>query len=260
MDGIISNRRLMMIFGMPAILAAAAACDGDSVSGVRRSSGVTELQNESTEDLAEYVLPDWYEGERPVLRARIDVARERVWVLTWSGVELYDAKARQKLARVLLPDWSRARKLNTCPPDLVVGAKGEALISSNAVPTLWRIDPTTFSVNKHEPVPDKEDERKEIGFSALAYSPQQGVYFAMSTSHGLLWRIDPLFRRAQNIPLSAPIRGGCGLDVITRAPGGRASRFLGLCVRSDRKEWTINLAPDQRSGYVLEARCKVDSR
>jgi hypothetical protein len=189
----------------------------------------------------------------------MDSARERLWVLTWNGVELHNVKTRQKLAHVLLPDWLWVKEPYSCPPDLALGPKGEAVISSNVVPTLWRVDPTTFAAGKYEPVLD-EDVGKDVGFSALAYSAKQGVFFAVSGLHGSLWRIDPLFRRAQKVALSAPIRNACALAVRAHTPSQRASRLVGLCVRSDRKDWTINLAPDQRSGYVSTVQCTTASR
>jgi hypothetical protein len=93
----------------------------------------------------------------------------------------------------------------------------------------------------------------DVGFTGLTYSAQQGAFFAVS-NYGALWRIDPSFRRAQKIPLSAPIAGACGVSVRSTR-----SRFFGLCVSGPQGGWTINLAPDHRSGYVSQTPCSRSS-
>src|SRR5579862_3276569 len=131
---------------------------------------------------------------------------------------------------------------------------GEAVVSSNVVPTLWRIDPVTLAASEHELTLD-DDSGKDIGFTGLVYSAQQGAYFAVSAFQGALWRIDPLLRRAQSIPLSAPLPDACGLAIRSPAIDRRASRFAGFCVRSNQANWLVDLAPDQRSGFVRTGLC-----
>lgn len=188
------------------------------------------------------------------LRSQVDPARDRLWVLTKSGVQLYDLKSRQKIRDIALPDWSWAGEPYGCSPDLALGPTGEALISSDIRPTLWRVDAVTMRVSKHELVLD-EDRDKDVGFSGLVYSAEQGAYFAVSAVQGSLWRIDPLLSRAQKIPLSALLARACGLSVLPRVLKQRTSRFSGFCARSAKGGWTINMAPDQRSGYVFAQAC-----
>ncbi len=254
MYGIFSRHIAADVFGIAVIAVLAAGCDGDAAStGIRQQkddvSGV-----ESKMSLVEREPPDWFRGERPVLRIRQDAARGRLWALTAQGVEVYDIARRWKLAEIALPGWLWAREPYVCPPDLAIGPGGEAVISSNVVPTLWHIDPVTLAISQHDLVLD-EDSGKDIGFTGLAYSAQQVAFFAVSALHGSLWRIDPLLRRAQNIPLSAPLPKACSLAIQHRAPGQRASRFVGLCVRTDQGGRVVNLAPDQRSGYVRSGFC-----
>ena len=163
-----------------------------------------------SEHSAERVLPAWYQGNARVLRVQADVARERLWVLTEDALELYDLSRRQRLAQVALQDWVWAHEPYACPPDLALDAKGAAIVSSNVVPVLWRIDPT--------------------------------------------------LRRAQKIPLSAPLHGVCGITISRHAPDGRASRFLSFCAASEHGPWWVNLAPDQRFGYVSRVRCDASRR
>jgi hypothetical protein len=102
------------------------------------------------------------------------------------------------------------------------------------------------------------DSDKDVGFSGLVYSSEHGGYFAASYSHGSLWSIDPLFRRAQKIPLSAPIPEACGLAVRPRSSQPALGRLADLCVRTPRGPrggWTVVFAQDRRSAYVSAAPC-----
>jgi hypothetical protein len=194
------------------------------------------------------IPPGWHEDGLPILRFQKDAVRDRGWILARSGVLVFDFKTRSTTAHVSLPEWTWAGEEFTCLPDLALGPKGEAVISSNVVPTLWRIDPVTLAVSRHELVLDADTD-KDVGFTGLTYSAQQGAFFAVS-HFGALWRIDPLFKRAQKIPLSAPIAKACGVAI--RPTKGR---FLRLCVGGPQGGWTINLAPDHRSGYVFQQPC-----
>jgi hypothetical protein len=204
------------------------------------------------EEVGHTVPLGWHEEGQPVLRFQKDAARQRGWILTPTGVVVVDFKLRQSIALVQLPEWTWAGAEYSCVPDLAVGPKGEALVSSNVVPTLWRIDPVTLAVTRHEPVLDA-DTTKDVGFTGLTYSAKQEAFFAVS-EFGALWRIDPLFRRAQKIPLSAPILKACGVAI----PATK-SRFVSLCVSGPQGGWTINLAPDHRSGYVRPEPCRDSS-
>jgi hypothetical protein len=207
----------------------------------------------SAEEIGNTVPLGWHEEGQPVLRFQKDSARQRGWILTPTGVVVVDFKLRQSIALVQLPEWTWAGAEYSCVPDLAVGPKGEALVSSNVMPTLWRIDPITLAVTRHEPVLDA-DTTKDVGFTGLTYSAKQEAFFAVS-EFGALWRIDPLFRRAQKIPLSASIGKACGVAIRSAR-----SRFFGLCVGGPQGGWTINLAPDHRSGYVFEQPCTIEAK
>jgi hypothetical protein len=133
----------------------------------------------------------------------VDPARQRVWTLTQDGVFLHDA-ATGKEIEVTVPGWQWADTRYACLPDLALGPRGEVVITSNIVPTLWRIDPETLAVSMHPLVLDADTD-KDMGFSVLVYSSERGAYFAVSDPHGSLWRIDPHFTSARKIPLPASI-------------------------------------------------------
>ena len=197
-------------------------------------------------------LPPGYEEGLPILRLQKDAARDRGWLLVRDGVLVFDLKTRRTIARISLPEWQWADETYICPPDLVLGPKGEALVSSNVVPTLWRVDPVSLAVTRHALVLDAHDD-KDVGFTGLAFSAAHGSFYAVS-HFGALWRIDLVLTRAQKVDLSAPITGACG--VATRRRKGTFNRFFGLCVRGDQGGgWTVNLAPDRRSGYVMARPC-----
>ena len=187
------------------------------------------------------------------MRYQVDPARNRVWFLTRDGVFFYDVTKPEKIV-VPLPGWQWVSAPHGSLPDVTLGPKGEAVITSNIVPTLWRIDPETLAVSVHPLVLDA-DTNKDVGFSGLVYSSEHGAYFAVSYVYGSLWKIDPLFRRAQKIQLSASIPKAYGLAVRPRIVKQETNRQAGLCARGTKGDWIINLAPDQRSAYVTTASC-----
>jgi hypothetical protein len=175
-----------------------------SISGCDTSAA--PRQAASADDAQQFQLPN--------ARYQIDPDRKRLWVLTFDGLFVYDVSRPERVA-VPLPGWVSVGELYSCLPDLALGPKGDAVVTSNSVPTLWRVDPDTLSASVHPLVLDADTD-KDVGFSALAYSPQHGAFLAASYSHGSLWRIDPLFERAQKIALTAPIPKACGLTVRPR--------------------------------------------
>jgi hypothetical protein len=168
----------------------------------------------------------------------------RTWHLSPTGVNVLDGRTGKRVAEVALPDWQWAGEPYRCDPAIAVGPGGEALVTSDVVPTLWRIDPVSLVVTLHQPVLDADSDR-EMGFTGLVYSGAHAAYFGVSYD-GSLWRIDPLLRRAQKVALDAPVPGACHL-ALRRQDTHRPSA---LCVLGNAGMLTIELAPDQRWGYV----------
>ena len=137
-----------------------------------------------------------------------------------------------------------------CVPDVAHGPRGEAVVSSDVMPVVWRRDGATGRVTRHELVLDAHRDR-DVGFSGLLWSAEHGTYFAYSRANGGLWRIDPGLRRAQAIALSERISDGCALRRLSR------TRFARFCVLGERGDFAIDLAPDQRSGTVRRG-CRDD--
>jgi hypothetical protein len=196
---------------------------------------------------------DASESHAPNVRYQVDQARKRVWILNGDGVFLYDVAARRGTL-LPLPNWEWVGALYSCLPDLALGPRGEAVITSNVLPTLWRIDPETLAVSEHPLALDADTDR-DMGFSGLTYSAEQGAFFAVSDIHGSLWRIDPQLKSARKITLSAPIPRACGLAVRSRIVRQKTFRPAGLCVHAAQGGWAVDLSLDQRSAYVRAMSC-----
>ena len=121
------------------------------------------------------------------------------WTLSTEGVYLHNARSAQRRA-VALPGWHWAGEPFACQPDLALGPRGELVVTSNILPTLWRVDPRTHAVTVHALELDA-DQHKDVGFAGLVYSVPSRAFFAVSQLHGSLWMIDPSLQRGRKIAL-----------------------------------------------------------
>ena len=183
-------------------------------------------------------------------RQRQQPDRARAWVIEANG--LFLEEARKPRRSIDLPGWHWAGEAYACAPDVAIGPRGEAIVTSNVLPVLWKIDPDTLAVSVHRLELDA-DHDKDVGFSGLVYSERNGAYFAVSELQGSMWRIDPLLRRAQKVAVAGPVRGACSLSVQRQE---RVSRFSRLCLDGSHG---VNLSPDQRSAFVQAGGCARDA-
>src|SRR5262245_15615420 len=109
-----------------------------------------------------------------MLGYRVDAERERSVWLTREGVRIYSAAAWP--VAVELPGWMYAGA-PYCPPGLALGPKGEIDVTSNVVPTMWRIDGETLAVTAHQLALDV-DRDKDVGFAAVVYAAEEGAFIA----------------------------------------------------------------------------------
>jgi len=177
------------------------------------------------------------------LRVKTDLARGRRWELRWGAVSAYDVASGQLVRRVPLPRASFAGTGLTCRPDMVMNRFGGLIVSSDAQPTLWRVSPSHFEIERFDIVVDS-DREKDFGFSALAWSADERVLYAASAATGTLWRIDLESGTAAKIELSSPILGACGLEV---AAGNAA---LHVAIGSSDSLYRVFLSPDLARGTV----------
>jgi len=192
-------------------------------------------------------------GQQAGMRYQFDANRERVWWLTRDGVVVKNVRAMERTA-VPIPDWTWVGEAWSCTPDLALGPRGEALVTSNIVPIVWKIDPETMVVTEHPLVLDADTD-KDFGFTGLTYSPEHDAYFAVSGNLGTLWKIDAQLTRGEKVALSSPIYNACRI-----APGGRAASqasgpAVGLCVGSTQRNWTVDVALADRTGSVRGTAC-----
>ncbi|TMH72092.1 MAG: hypothetical protein E6H57_03975 [Betaproteobacteria bacterium] len=153
-----------------------------------------------------------------MLGYQVDTIRDRSVWLTREGVLIHSTASARPVA-VTLPGWLYVGSPH-CPPDVALGPKGEVVVTSNVVSTLWRIDPETFAVTVH-PLALDADTDKDVGFAAVVYSSEQAAFIAYSGVQRSVWRIDPQLKSAAklaNSDLSRPRqaqrvatgRGTCG--------------------------------------------------
>ena len=128
---------------------------------------------------------------------RVDRKHDRLWRLSVDGVSVRE-RATGRETRVALPGWIVARAMEGCLPALALGPKGEAVVTSNVIPVLWRVDPESLGVTVH-PLELNADRDKDVGFSDLVFSAAHGAYFAVSPVQGSVWKIDTAFRKAERV-------------------------------------------------------------
>lgn len=134
-----------------------------------------------------------------VLGYQVDGERNRSVWLTRDGVLIHSATG--KPVSVELPGWIYAGGPH-CPPSLAVGPVGEVVVTSNVIPTLWRIDAESLAVTVH-PLALASDQDKDVGFAAVAYVPDQRAYMAYSETLRLVWKIDEALKVASKLATAA---------------------------------------------------------
>ena len=192
-------------------------------------------------------------GQQAGMRYQFDANRERVWWLTRDGVVVRNIRAMERTA-VAIPGWTWVGEAWSCAPDLALGPRGEALVTSNILPVVWKIDPDTMAVTEHALVLDADTD-KDFGFTGLTYSSEQDAYFAVSGTHGTLWKIDAQLTRGEKVALSGPIYNACRVAPSGRAPSQASGPAVGLCVGGAQRNWTVDVALADRTGYVRGTAC-----
>lgn len=144
---------------------------------------------------------------------RVDLAHNRRWVLREHALSVYDHMNGRRLRHIILPDWVLAGPKDGCAPDIVLDASGAALVSSNVLPVLWRVDPQRFQVIRIALQLDA-DAGKEVGLTGLAFSAD-GELIAAGTTFASLWRIDLGAGRATKLA-SLPTPGVCDTSDLLR--------------------------------------------
>ena len=137
---------------------------------------------------------------REVVQISQDPQRDRLWLLSWDDVRVYDSATKALIQRIVLPTWSVAA--DVCPPDLALDQTGSALVASNAQPVIARIDADSFALERMDIVLTGR-EQWDTGFGALAFG-QDGALFALTSVGNTLWTVDLATARATLVALHEP--------------------------------------------------------
>lgn len=165
-------------------------------------------------------------GPVPKVRVQLDAARNRVWLLTAEGLAVYEPEVPGRVLQVPLLGWQISGRPAGCVPEFALGPKGEAVIASDSVPVLLRVDPGTLATARYPlRLDDGSATDRDTGVAALRYDAARGVFLAVSRRDGTLWRIDRELRKATRI----------GQRVVTARNdcGARADDFLRRLRRLD---------------------------
>ena len=166
--------------------------------------------------------PSFHQAEQAdAVRARIDLARGRRWVLDWEGLAVYDVGTGKLLRRVILPGAVFVGARGICAPDLVLSRSGAAIISSNATARLWRVSPERFEVEVYD-LELGSDQGRDVGFSSLAWGIGERALLAADAATGAGWRIDLATASAQRVPEGSP-----SLPIQAAAPDSSSSSCRG---------------------------------
>ena len=152
------------------------------------------------------------DGPVPRVRVQVDAGRNRVWLLTAEGLAIYEPAVPGRVLRVPLLGWQISERPKGCVPQFALGPKGEAVIPSDLVPVLLRVDPETLAVTRYElRLDDGSGTDRDTGISGLRYVPGLGGYLAASRRDGTVWRIDRDLQhpRALGYRVMLPPPSGC---------------------------------------------------
>jgi hypothetical protein len=145
----------------------------------------------------------------PSLRALVDPSGTHRWELQWDSVSLYDAATSQFIRRFALGGAAQSSSRDFCPPDIVADGSGGAYVTSNVQPVLWRVQPATGLVVRHDLAVDS-DGAKDFGFIALDRSADGVTLYGVSSNDGATWLLDPRARTASKIVPPVRVDRDCG--------------------------------------------------
>ena len=143
------------------------------------------------------------QDSRP-LKYVVDDAHHRVYLLVRDGVEIRElASGGRHVTHVDLPEWTWVSENYSCPPGIALTPEGDVLVTSNVVPTVWRIERLSLATTKHDLALD-QDRGRDVGFTRLRWAENLRAFVA-TTEFGDKWYVDPSLSTAREV-LSAPIK------------------------------------------------------
>jgi hypothetical protein len=185
----------------------------------------------------------------PVLRVKEDRARGRRWELGWGTASAYDVGTGQLVRTVSLSGANLSAGHDACLPDMLLGRSGAVIVSSNAQPSIWRINAERFEIERYDIEVDS-DQDKDFGFSGLAWSADEMVLYAVSAATGSMWSIDLASSKASKVELSAPVHGACGLARVASPGAWRGATTLVVTIEPTKTTRLVSITPDMARGKV----------
>lgn len=138
----------------------------------------------------------------PALRVQVDAPRNRAWVLNRDAVYLYDLPKKTLIKRIELPDWLFVSEAYSRGPDLALAPTGAALVTSNVVSTIWKINPEDLTVRQHRLSLDADND-KDVGFTGLAFGPGGRDLIGTNSTLGSTWKLDLDAGTARKLPAAS---------------------------------------------------------
>jgi DNA-binding beta-propeller fold protein YncE len=161
-----------------------------------------------------------------VTRVRVDEARNRLWVMSASGICVYDLQSLQLTRYLPIGDMSHYRLANGLT-DIALDPQGNAYaIDSGIDPVLYRIESATFAVamwNKVTPksVPGVYSPR-HFPLNAIVVTPQGGHVLYVNAYSGELHVVDISSKQRSTVSMPQTLYGVNALVAApsTTSPGG----------------------------------------
>lgn len=178
--------------------------------GSHENGAITVVPLDPTRKPAVWRQPLADHGHRAI-RLAVDDARGRLWVLDHGAVYIYDLNNKELIKRVIFLATKTSQA--SCLPDMALDRQGNAFISDNTRPFIYRIGSGSLEIaqwladERLSPFPDS-------GISAMAIGQDGKSLFAVNGFSGEFWRLDLETRSMHRLAIPAnALRGACGLVI-----------------------------------------------
>jgi hypothetical protein len=186
---------------------------------------------------------------------RVDAARNRLWVMSASGICIYDLQSLQLSRHLSLGDMSHYRLANGLT-DMALDTQGNAYaIDTGIDPVVYRIESATFAVatwNKAVPPNDPGVySPRHFPLNAIAVTPEGKYILYVNAYQGTLHALEISSKQQTTVSMSQPLYAVNGLIV---APGSTSSGGIDLYAVSARNNSITVVGLD---GDLKAARSRV---
>ena len=175
-----------------------------------------------------------------VLRVRVDEARNRLWVMSASGICVYDLQSLQ-LARHIPIDHLSDYRLANALTDIALDSQGNAYaIDTGIDPLVYRIESATFKVAVwNKAMPPKEPivySPRYFPLNAIAVAPQGGQVLYVDGYSGKLHVLDTASRQHSQVSLPEAL---VAVNALIAMPGTSAGSIDLYAVSAQKNSITV---------------------